>query len=375
MVNAEEARKKRYQSYLKAELDAAAMYSVLADMEGDERRAQVFRRLVQAEMRHASRWAEKLGMDVSKLRPSPPGPKLLLVRLMTRSLGLKRVMPLLLRGEANDVNAYASDPEARDLAMEERHHARLLRAMVDRGVDNDPLAAVRAENTSLISNGGGSLRAAVLGVNDGLVSNFSLVMGVAGGSSDPQIVLLAGVAGLMAGAFSMAAGEYISMRSQRDIFEHQIRREKVELEAWPEEEEEELVLIYQSKGLSSEEARNVARRVMANPDAALDTMAREELGLDPSQLGSPWGAAFSSFAAFTGGAIVPILPYVFGAGGLAFFLSALLSAVALVLVGGTLAFLAGRNPLWGATRMLLAGGLAAGVTYGVGRLVGVSVMG
>ncbi len=374
MVKAEEARKKQYQTYLKAELDAAAMYKALADMEGDQQRAEVFRRLAQAEMRHASRWAEKLGMDAAQLRPSPPGPKLALVRLAARLLGLGRVMPILLRGEANDVNAYASDPEARDFAQEERHHARVLRAMVDRGTDVDPLATVRAENTSLIANGGGSLRAAVLGVNDGLVSNFSLVMGVAGGSGDAQIVLLAGVAGLLAGAFSMAAGEYVSMRSQRDIFEHQIRREKVELEAWPEEEEEELVLIYQSKGLSAEEARNVARRVMANPDVALDTMAREELGLDPSQLGSPWGAAFSSFSAFTGGAIVPILPYVFGVGGLAFFLSALLSAVALSLVGGTLAFLAGKNALWGATRMLLAGGLAAGVTYGIGRLIGVSVL-
>ena len=139
-------------------------------------------------------------------------------------------------------------------------------------------------------------------MNDGLVSNFSLVMGVAGGTGNHEFVLLAGIAGLLAGAFSMAAGEYISMRSQRDTYEHRIRVEKAELEEWPEEEEEELVLIYRAKGLPEAEAQSVAKRIMSRPDVALETMAREELGLDPSQLGAPWGAAISSFLAFVAGA-------------------------------------------------------------------------
>ena len=188
----------------------------------------------------------------------------------------------------------------------------------------------------------------MLGVNDGLVSNFSLVMGVAGGTSDQDIVLLAGVAGLLAGAFSMAAGEYVSMRSQRDVYEHQISLERAEIEMWPDEEEEELALIYQAKGLSQEEARLIAKRVMSDQEIALDTMAREELGLNPSELGSPWGASLSSFSAFVTGALVPILPYIFGAGTLAIPLSAILSAGALLTVGGVLAWMTDRSAVWGA---------------------------
>ena len=219
----------------------------------------------------------------------------------------------------------------------------------------------------------GSLRAAVLGVNDGLVSNFSLVMGVAGGTSNPDIVLLAGVAGLLAGAFSMAAGEYVSMRSQRDVYEHQINLERTEIEMWPEEEEEELFLIYQAKGLSKKEAEIIAKRLIADPEIALDTMAREELGLNPSELGSPWGASFSSFAAFVTGALIPIIPYVVGATDLAIPLSAVLSAGALLTVGGALAWMTNRSAIWGALRMALAGGAAATVTFGVGSLIGISL--
>ena len=215
----------------------------------------------------------------------------------------------------------------------------------------------------------------MLGANDGLVSNFSLVMGVAGGSGNPDVVLLAGLAGLLAGAFSMAAGEYVSMRSQRDVYEKSIRVERAELESWPEEEEQELVLIYRAKGLSQEEAESFAQRIMASPDVALDTMAREELGLDPEQLGSPWQAAFSSFAAFVAGALIPILAYLFDTGVSAFALSTAMSAGALVIVGGTLAAFSGNNPLWGAIRVLALGSAAAAVTYGIGRLIGVTVMG
>ena len=221
-----------------------------------------------------------------------------------------------------------------------------------------------------------SLRAAVLGVNDGLVSNFSLVMGVAGGTSgNPGFILLAGVAGLLSGAFSMAAGEYVSMRAQRDIFERQLEIEAWELEEQPEEEKQELVLIYQAKGLTQQEAETVAERIMADPEVALDTHAREELGLDPSQLGgSPWGAAFSSFVAFAIGALVPIFPYLVGLGTTALLTSILLSAGSLVTVGALLAYLSGKRLWWGGLRMLLAGGFAATVTFAIGTLVGVTLI-
>jgi VIT1/CCC1 family predicted Fe2+/Mn2+ transporter len=223
--------------------------------------------------------------------------------------------------------------------------------------------------------GGGNLRAAVLGVNDGLVSNLSLVMGVAGGVDDPKFVLLAGIAGLIAGAFSMAAGEYISVRSQRDVYRHQIRRESSRLNDSPEYGIALLERIYKMKGLTADEASEVARRIMLDPDVALDTIVREDLGLSPSSMGSPFGAASSSFVAFVLGAIVPVLPYLFDAGPMAFTLSAFLSAVALAGIGAVVASGSGLNAAWGAVRMLAVGGLAAAVTYGIGRLIGVHGIG
>ncbi len=222
---------------------------------------------------------------------------------------------------------------------------------------------------------GGNLRAAVLGANDGLVSNLSLVMGVAGGASDPTIVLLAGIAGLLAGAFSMAAGEWISVSSQADVYRHLIRRAFAVFHESPVRQERTLADIYHSKGLTEAEAGVVARRIMANPDVALDTMAREGLGLDPSSLGSPFGAAASSFVAFSLGAVIPIVPYLLDFGSMTLTLSALCSAVALVVVGALVAAGSGRSVLWGGTRMLLAGGVAAAVTFGIGSLIGVALVG
>ena len=221
----------------------------------------------------------------------------------------------------------------------------------------------------------GSLRAGVLGVNDGLVSNFSLVMGVAGGTGNADFVLLAGVAGLLAGAFSMAAGEYVSMRSQREAYEHQIQMKRDAIETSPEQEEADLTLVYQSKGLPRADAQLVAQHVMADPGVALDTITRESLGLNPSELGSPWGAAISSFTAFVIGSLVPILPYIFGVENGVAVVSAVLSGGALLVVGGLLAWTSERSPAWGALRMLFVGGLAASVTFAVGSLIGVTLSG
>ena len=361
--------KARYQEYLEAELEAAAVYRVLADAEEDEGRREIFEELRASEMKHAGRWAEKLGMSAAEVEPRASAMKLRSYALAARLFGTKRVVPWLVRFEAKEIAAYAADPEAVDLVEEERRHSRVLSALAS---GDDPLAGIRPATEAGIG-GGGRLRAAVLGMNDGLVSNFSLVMGVVGGTGNHEFVLLAGTAGLLAGAFSMAAGEYISMRSQRDTYEHRIRMEKAELEEWPEEEEEELVLIYRAKGLPEPEARSVAKQIMSRPDVALETMAREELGLDPSQLGAPWGAAISSFLSFLAGAALPIIPFLFDAGSGSVVASAVVGGLALVVVGGVLATVSGRNVAWGALRMFLAGGLAATVTFGVGRLIGVSM--
>jgi VIT1/CCC1 family predicted Fe2+/Mn2+ transporter len=368
---ASDTRKAQYRVYLDAELEAAALYLAMAEAEKDSRRADIFQRLARTEMRHASRWAEKLDIDATQLEPASPGLKIRMYRIAARAIGTSRVIPWILRGEIRDIMTYASDPEAKDIARDERRHSQVLQEMASGG---DPMAVLRGEKWHRFSSGS-NLRAAVLGVNDGLVSNFSLVMGVAGGTNQADFVLLAGVAGLLAGAFSMAAGEYVSVRSQRDVYEYQITIEKAELQEFPEEEEDELALIYEAKGIAPEDARSIAKQIMENPNAALDTMAREELGLDPEELGSPWGAATSSFAAFVAGAIIPILPYIFDAGTLTFILSTVLSSGALLLVGGMLSTLSAKNPLWGAFRMLLAGGAAAAVTFGIGHLIGVSIAG
>jgi VIT1/CCC1 family predicted Fe2+/Mn2+ transporter len=218
----------------------------------------------------------------------------------------------------------------------------------------------------------GTFRAAVFGVNDGLVSNVSLVMGVAGASGDPRYVLLAGVAGLLAGAFSMAAGEYISMRSQRELFENQIAIEKQEIAEDPKGEEKELELIYRSKGVPDAAAAKLASQMMKDPEVALDTHAREELGLNMKELGSPWGAAGSSFVSFVIGAIVPVLPYLLLSGGPAFRTSLVLSALALLGVGAMIAKFTGRRVWFSALRMLLIGSFAAAITYLVGTAIGVS---
>lgn len=223
------------------------------------------------------------------------------------------------------------------------------------------------------SGGGGAWRAGIFGANDGLVSNFSLVMGVAGAGVDERFILLAGIAGLLSGAFSMAAGEYVSMKAQRELFERQIEVERREIHEEPEAEHRELAAIYQRKGLPRREAGRLASVMMADPQMALDTHAREELGLDPNDLGSPGRAAAVSFLLFATGAAIPVLPYIWLRQPLAFSLSAVLAAVALFAIGAAIARVTGRNLLWSGSRMLLIGGAAALVTYFVGRLIGVSV--
>jgi vacuolar iron transporter family protein len=219
----------------------------------------------------------------------------------------------------------------------------------------------------------GALRAAVFGVNDGLVSNLSLVMGIAGANTEPKFVLLAGIAGLLAGAFSMAAGEFISMKVQREVFERMIAAEKKKHDERPHKERRELQQIYEQKGLSPEDAAKLSATIMSDEQLALETHVREELGLNPDELGSPGAAAVSSFLAFVIGASIPVIPYLILNGETAFLSSIVLSAGGLLLIGAALSYATGRNVILSALRMLLFGGFAAAVTYAVGHLLGVSI--
>jgi VIT1/CCC1 family predicted Fe2+/Mn2+ transporter len=235
-----------------------------------------------------------------------------------------------------------------------------------------PVSHAEAEESS--SGNSGTFRAAIFGVSDGLVSNLSLIMGVAGAGVDNQVILIAGLAGLLAGAFSMGAGEYISMRAQREVFERLIELERKELQLFPEEERSELADIYQDKGVPTGLALDLATAVMADPAVALDTHAREELGLDPEEgLGSPWGASIASFLMFAFGAFVPLVPFIFGEGTSAVLVSAALSGIVLFVVGAGISVLTGKSFLFSGLRQVGVGAAASIVTFAVGSLFNVAV--
>jgi VIT1/CCC1 family predicted Fe2+/Mn2+ transporter len=267
--------------------------------------------------------------------------------------------------------SYAGQADAKALGMDrqERIHAKVFASMEGGGASS----GIAEQESWHRSSGGGSLRAAVFGLNDGLVSNFSLMMGVAGAAPGRGVVLLTGVAGMLAGAFSMAAGEYISVRSQRELYEREIAQEEEELAASPEEERKELELIYRAKGIPREEAAQLARSLLGNASSALDTLAREELGLDPGELGSPWTAASSSFVAFVAGALIPLLPFLAVHGSWGTWLSAGVSAAALFGVGALLSIFTGKSALYSGFRMAAIGSLVALVTNTLGRIIGVSL--
>ena len=272
--------------------------------------------------------------------------------------------------------------EMEAIAADEREHAAIWKRL-DMGMPgvtpSTPEAAaaaeiaIRDESWHRAAGNSGTLRAAVFGINDGLVSNLALVMGFAGAATANDIIVLAGVAGLLAGAFSMAAGEYISMQSQKEVFERQIELEREELRFMPEQEREELAALYRTKGLSEDEADLVSTRLMQDPETALDTKIREELGLDPDELGSPWGAAGSSFASFAIGAIVPLAPFLLTSGTAAVVISSTLALIALFIVGALVSLLTGRSLLFSGLRQCFLGGSTALITFIVGSVIGVSV--
>jgi VIT1/CCC1 family predicted Fe2+/Mn2+ transporter len=396
---------------LRLEQDAVALYEALAGIERDPRRSAAFRHIAANERRHAEIWATRL-RELGATVPPPPRPRarVRLIILAARLLGTRAVSDLVKALEGDEVDTYDAqepNPEIEAIAADEREHAEIWKrldgeAKADGGGNGGRRSARRATATELVtatdhpaipegeegnpeaitaregwhrSGRSGTLRAIIFGVSDGLVSNLSLVMGVAGASDRGGFILLAGIAGLIAGASSMAAGEYISMQSQRELFERQIELERAELEAMPDEEQRELEAIYVAKGFPREEAERIAERMFRDPDTALDALVREELGLDPDELGSPWGAALGSFLAFAVGAVIPVVPYLVGSGGAAFAISLGVSLVALFAVGAGVSLLTGKGVLFSGVRQLGIGAAAAAVTYLVGRVIGVGVAG
>jgi VIT1/CCC1 family predicted Fe2+/Mn2+ transporter len=357
------------ENYL-GELDAVALYRSLARHERSEERTALLLDMARDEERHAAVMARRLSEIGIALPQHRVSVRVRMLSFLARLFGTGAVLPIVEGLEAGAVDAYLApeqDPAVRTLAADERRHFRAFGGMTSA---TRPAQIVERERWHR-GGGGGALRATIFGVNDGLVSNLALVMGFAGAQADAEFIVLAGVAGLLAGASSMGAGEYVSMRAQRELFERQIALEETELLLAPEEERAELALIYRAKGVPTAEAERLADRILADPAVALDTLAREELGLDPASLGSPWGAAIGSFLAFTAGAILPVLAYFTGAGWAQFGVSAALSALALFAVGVGVSLFTGRSGLYSGARQLAIGAGAAALTFGIGTAIGV----
>jgi VIT1/CCC1 family predicted Fe2+/Mn2+ transporter len=369
---------KRFRTYLQAELDNAHLYETLAAIEKNPQLAEVYRRMAASEGRHAAHWSRKL-TDLKDLSvPKGPSWRSRTLAKLAWRFGSGLVLPLLAEAEAADRGTYSTEPAAAGtgLSQDENAHRRSLKVLLSGmpgGVEGGTLAQIEGRHRSV---GGNALRAGVLGANDGLVSNLSLVMGVAGAEVSGQGILITGLAGLMAGAISMALGEWLSVQSSRELTAKQIDVERAELTEHPEEEAQELALIYEAKGLPKEQAEQLARGIITNEATALETLAREELGLDPSELGgSAWTAAGVSFALFAVGAVIPVFPFFFLEGSQAVLWSLGVSAVGLFGIGALITLMTGRGVLFSGLRQMGFGLGAAAITFAIGRLVGVQIGG
>lgn len=363
----------RYRENYLSEQEGIVLYRMLADAERDAHLAALYRKIADIEQRHAGVWEDHLRRVGEPIPTYTPGWRIRTLGWMARHFGAGTVLPMVTSMEKSALNVYDHQPEAQAVGMpsDERSHARLfgyLQRVTGGGIAGPFLAQFEGRHRNA---GGNELRAAVLGASDGLTSNLSLVMGVAGFSLVGRTALVTGLAGMLAGALSMAIGEWLSVQSARELYSHQIAVESQELEEVPDEEREELALIYQAKGIDEKSAQALAANIMSQEGSALDTLAREELGIDPGELGgSAWSAAITSFFLFATGAIIPVIPFFFGGGLVAVGISLLLSAIGLFAIGAGITLTSGSPLLKSAGRQVILGLLAAAITFGLGRLVG-----
>jgi VIT1/CCC1 family predicted Fe2+/Mn2+ transporter len=355
------------------ELDGVLLYRGLAEAEKDPKLSAVYARMAQMEQKHADALIEQLREMGVSTPPHAPSLRTRTLLWLARYFGVGAVLPSVMTLEQAATHDRQQTGSA-TMAADEYSHARVLSYLaqsVPGGLSGPAIAQIEGRHRSA---GGNALRAAVLGANDGLVSNLSLVMGVAGASMANNAILITGLAGLLAGAFSMALGEWLSVQSSRELVKRQLEIERIEIATAPEEEIEELSLVYQARGLDETRARAVATQMLSDKDTAIETLAREELGIDPEELGgSAWEAAITSFILFALGAIVPVLPYIILSGAAAVGASLVLSAIGLFIIGAGITLFTRRSVLFSGTRQVVFGLVAATATFGIGRLIGVSI--
>ena len=366
----------RYLGNWRAEVDSTEQYLAMASHEPDAATARVYESLAVIERKHVDFWEARLRAAGHDPGPRLPSWRARVLIFCARRWGAKSVLETIASSEYQSRDNYVPQKETAATAMtsEEHAHARVLRTILAKtGLGAASFVRTEKGHRRL---GGNALRAAVLGANDGLSSNLSLVMGVAGASIETHTILVTGIAGLLAGACSMAMGEWISVTSSRELAEREMRTESDELEANPEEERHELQLIYEAKGLSPEDAAQLSGKLLEDPKAAVDVLVREELGIDPTELGgSAWVAAGTSMLLFALGALIPVLPFMLLTGTPAIATSVVAGGAGLCLIGAAIAVFTGRSAMFSAGRQLLLGLLAASVTFGIGRLIGVAIGG
>jgi VIT1/CCC1 family predicted Fe2+/Mn2+ transporter len=360
---------------IQTEIDASYLYQLLADNEEDEQVATIFNQMSAIELSHAIAFAAKHGLTEAQL--PKPSKRAKTLRLIGKLFGYDYVLGVLLDTEKSISNAVVSARKKSKTAssISDTAHVTILKNILNNNktISGSNLARFEKRHRSV---GGNALRAAVLGGNDGLVSNFSLVMGIAGATSGQTEVLLTGIAGLLAGALSMALGEWISVKSSQELFENQMQLEMDELETNPEGEEKELVLIYISKGIPEDQATVIAKDIMSNKDHAHEILVKEELGINAEDLkGSAMEAAITSFVLFAVGAIIPVLPFFFFEGNLSILLSTIFSAIGLFGIGAAITLFTGKSVLFSGMRQVIFGLIAAAITFGIGHFIGVSIAG
>lgn len=368
---------RRYLNNLQDEVDGAFLYEQLANAESVPHRREAFAALAKAERAHAAVWFDKIALAGKSIAMPGPSLKSRVLARAAQLFGPEFVLPAVASAEVADRFKYdqQADAVSAGMARDERGHAAVLRSLTTAptnsghtGLTGPTIARAEGWHSSASGN---NLRAAVLGANDGLVSNFCLLMGVAGGGASAQAIVLTGIAGLFAGACSMALGEWLSVTNAREMAQSLIAREAEELSENPEAEREELELIYRAKGLTNADAKALSFQMMRDGDLALETLARKELGIDPNELGgNPWSAAGVSFCLFTIGALLPLIPFLFTTGSNALFWCVLASALGLLALGVVTSLFNGRSAFFSGVRQVLVGSAAAAVTFGVGRLFG-----
>jgi len=364
----------RFRENLHEERSAAALYRSMAAAEKNAELSKLYAKLAVTEDKHAVFWEAKLTEAGVKIPTLRLGLKNRLFAMAARRFGPSSIIPALANIETEAASGYDNQKDAEEgMPAEERSHARIFSTLAGKGKGMDGMSVAQFEGKHK-AGGGNALRAGVLGANDGLLSVFNLVMGVAGAGVHNSQILLTGIAGLLAGALSMALGEWLSVQSSRELSQHQIDIEKSELEFAPEGEEEELALIYQAKGIDENTARTMAKQIIDSKDGALDTLTREELGINPDDLGgSAWVAAYTSFFLFAFGAIIPVFPYIFFSGTTGIIVSSAASAVGLFVIGAAITMMTGKHPIKNGLRQVLFGLASAAITFGIGRLIGVSI--